>query len=103
MTETQKASPTRTLVTVFGRLFDNEFATLDGITISCRAPDGIRHIDESSALDCMLFGQQAAELPVSGGSDTHAMTRHRSALGRSERPCRSAVGGLDRDGSGTGG
>jgi len=73
MTETQKASPTRTLVTVFGRLFDNEFATLDGITISCRAPDGIRHIDESSALDCMLFGQQAAELPVSGGSDTHAM------------------------------
>jgi len=64
-----------TLVTIFERLFDNEFATLDGITISCRAPGGIRYIDESSALDCMLLGQEAAELPASGGTDTHALHR----------------------------
>jgi hypothetical protein len=75
MTEAQMTSPTTTLFTAFGRLFDNEFATLDGITISCRAPDGIRYIDESSALDCMLFEQEAAVLPASGGTDTHVLHR----------------------------
>lgn len=75
MTEAQMTPATATLVTAFGRLFDNEFATLDGITISCRGLDGIRYIDESSALDCMLFEREAAELPATGGTDTHVLHR----------------------------
>jgi hypothetical protein len=42
------------LVTVFGRLFENEFATLDGIAVSRRTPDGLRYLDESVALGRLL-------------------------------------------------
>jgi hypothetical protein len=47
------------LVTVFGRLFENEFATLDGIAMSRRTPDGLRYLDESVALS-RLLGEAAA-------------------------------------------
>ena len=42
------------LVTVFGRLFENEFATLDGIAMSRRTPDGLRYLDQSVALSRLL-------------------------------------------------
>jgi hypothetical protein len=73
MSKADMTAPTTILVTSFGRLFDNEFATLDGITISCRGPGGVRYIDEGSALDSMLFGEEAALMPATAGSDTQAL------------------------------
>jgi hypothetical protein len=48
------------LVTIFGRLFENEFATLDGIAISRRAEDGIRYLDDSVAI-ARLLGETPPE------------------------------------------
>ena len=42
------------LVTVFMRLFESEFVTLEGFGISCRAPDGMRYLDENGALALLL-------------------------------------------------
>jgi hypothetical protein len=49
------------LVTVFGRLFENEFATLDGIAMSRKTPDGLRYLDESAALGRLLGVQDVDE------------------------------------------
>jgi ribulose-5-phosphate 4-epimerase/fuculose-1-phosphate aldolase len=50
-----------TPVTLFRRLFENEFITLDGFAISCRAADGMRYIDESVALARMLAEEDVDE------------------------------------------
>jgi ribulose-5-phosphate 4-epimerase/fuculose-1-phosphate aldolase len=49
------------LVTVFGRLFENEFASLDGIAMSRRTPDGMRYLDQSVALSRLLGDVAAGE------------------------------------------
>lgn len=43
-----------TLGTIFGRLFENEFATLDGIALSCRTPDGMEYVEGLDALRLWL-------------------------------------------------
>ena len=70
---TEQTTATTTLVTAFGRLFENEFATLDGITISVRTGQGVRFVDEHSALGCMLFGDEAGTMTEPPGSETHAL------------------------------
>jgi ribulose-5-phosphate 4-epimerase/fuculose-1-phosphate aldolase len=49
------------LVTVFGRLFESEFATLDGISMSRLTPDGLRYLDQSVALSRLLGEESAGE------------------------------------------
>ena len=46
---------TAALVTVFERLFEGEFATLDDIAISRHLPTGIEYIDQRVALDRWLL------------------------------------------------
>lgn len=67
------ATAATTLVTVFRRLFENEFATLDGIAISRRAPRGMEYIDESVALARMLLDEEAAEPFAPSDPDIHAL------------------------------
>jgi ribulose-5-phosphate 4-epimerase/fuculose-1-phosphate aldolase len=52
---------TATLLTVFRRLFENEFVTLDGFAISCRAAGGMHYLDESVALARMLADEDRDE------------------------------------------
>ena len=42
------------LVTVFERLFEGEFITLERFAISSRTPDGMRCLDETTALAGLL-------------------------------------------------
>ena len=44
----------RALGAIFGRLFENEFATLDGIALSCRTHDGIEYVEGLAALRLWL-------------------------------------------------
>jgi hypothetical protein len=67
------ATPSVGLVAAFRRLFDNEFLTLDGITISQRKPDAVRYLDEASALDALLFGDEAATMPSVAEDETQAL------------------------------
>jgi hypothetical protein len=67
------ATPDGELVAAFRRLFDNEFLTLDGITITHRTPDGLRYLDEDTALDSVLFGSEAATMPLVGADATQAL------------------------------
>ena len=53
------AAPEAIVDTMFRRLFENEFATLDGIAISHRTAAGIVFIDESVALGRMLAIESA--------------------------------------------
>lgn len=43
-----------TVLTVFGRLFESGFATLDGIAVSCRTDAGMDYIDGTAALATWL-------------------------------------------------
>jgi hypothetical protein len=43
-----------TLAAIFGRLFENEFATLDGIALSCRSGAGMEYVDGTAALRLWL-------------------------------------------------
>jgi ribulose-5-phosphate 4-epimerase/fuculose-1-phosphate aldolase len=45
---------TERLLTIFGRLFESEFVTLERFALSCRTPAGMRYLDESDALALML-------------------------------------------------
>ncbi len=49
------------LVIVFNRLFENEFATLDGIAMSRKTLDGLRYLDEAVALGRLLGIQDVDE------------------------------------------
>lgn len=51
---TPKTETFATLAAVFGRLFENEFATLDGISISCRTPSGMDYVDGTAGLSLWL-------------------------------------------------
>ena len=55
---TSSSAPISTLATVFWRLFENEFATLDGIAISTRATGGMDYIDGSMALRYLLLAEE---------------------------------------------
>ena len=70
---TTPMTPTAALVAAFGRLFEDEFATLDGITISYRTPDGIRYLDQDDALEALLYGTEAATMPDVAETDTQAL------------------------------
>lgn len=81
------------LVTIFERLFENEFATLDGIAISARTPGGIEYLDESVALGRMLAGE------LEGGPIDPvdaAMYRVHEALYAASPEAESVVGGWSR-------
>lgn len=68
---------TRTiLATIFGRLFENEFATLDGIAVSCRTGEGMGYVDGTAALRLWL-DDRASEAP-SGPEDAAAAAIHRA-------------------------
>jgi ribulose-5-phosphate 4-epimerase/fuculose-1-phosphate aldolase len=54
---------TAKLVTIFERLFESEFVTLERFAISCRTPDGLRSLDETTAVACLLAGDDA-EAPL---------------------------------------
>ena len=64
-----------TPVTLFRRLFENEFVTLDGFAISCRAADGMHYIDESVALARMLADEDLDEPFVPSDPTIHAVHR----------------------------
>lgn len=52
------------LVTVFGRLFERDLATLEAVRVSAREPDGtIRTLDELAALGGLL-GEDGHDLPA---------------------------------------
>jgi hypothetical protein len=51
------------LATIFGRLFENEFATLDGIAISCRTPEGMDYVEGTAALASWLDDRVSAAPP----------------------------------------
>lgn len=65
--------PSAELVAAFGRLFDNEFLTLDGVTISYRVGRDISYLDERSALDAMLFDEEAATMSSTLADETQAL------------------------------
>jgi ribulose-5-phosphate 4-epimerase/fuculose-1-phosphate aldolase len=65
------------LVTVFRRLFESDFVTLDGFAISCRTPDGARYLDESDAVVRMLLDEPAVDRAAPG--DRAALTIHEAA------------------------
>ena len=52
------------LATVFGRLFENEFATLDGIAISCRTADGMDYVQDTEVLRLWLEDRVSATEPT---------------------------------------
>lgn len=81
------------LVTIFERLFENEFATLDGIAISARAPGGIEYLDESVALARMLADEPEAAPVVPSDA---AMYRVHEALYAASPDVESVVGGWSR-------
>ena len=90
---TEQTAATSTLVTAFRRLFENEFATLDGITISLRTRQDVRFVDERSALGCMLFGNEAGTMTEPPRSETHAL---HLALYQASPQAESVVSGWSR-------
>ncbi len=52
-----------TLATIFGRLFENEFATLDGIAISVRRDGGMDYADGTAGL-WLWLDDESAEVPA---------------------------------------
>jgi ribulose-5-phosphate 4-epimerase/fuculose-1-phosphate aldolase len=66
-------TPDAELVAAFRRLFDNEFLTLDGVTISYRTPRDIRYLDQDNALDALLFGSEAPTMPAVADTETQAL------------------------------
>lgn len=63
------------LVTIFGRLFESEFVTLERFAISCRAPGGMRYLDETVALE-RLLGDGDPEAPFEPADPSiHALHR----------------------------
>lgn len=62
-----------TLATIFGRLFENEFATLDGIAISCRAPGGMDYVEGPEALRTWLHDRVTETPPVPPDPATYAL------------------------------
>ncbi len=73
---TTRVAADEVLVTVFGRLFENEFATLDGIAMSRRTPDSLRYLDQSVALSYLL-GIQDVNEPFEP-ADRGILTLHRA-------------------------
>jgi hypothetical protein len=71
--ESGLSASTATLATVFGRLYENEFATLDDIAISRHLPSGIQYIDQSVALDCWLLDQEVDASYVPADPTTYAL------------------------------
>lgn len=67
------AAATARLVTIFGRLFESEFVTLECFAISCRAPDGIRYLDETVALARLLGGEDPEAPFEPADPSTHAL------------------------------
>ena len=61
------------LVTVFMRLFESEFVTLEGFGISCRAPDGMRYLDENGALALLLTDAVSEPRPGPGDPSRSAL------------------------------
>ena len=63
------------LAAIFGRLFENEFATLDGIAISCPTPPGLDYVDGTAGLRLWLDDRvsQAPAVPVDPAA--HAIHR----------------------------
>lgn len=71
------ATETRiTLATIFGRLFENEFATLDGIAISCRTGEGMGYVDGTAAL--RLWLDDRVSEPSTEPEDPTAAAIHRA-------------------------
>ena len=64
---------TVTPVTMFRRLFENEFVTLDGFAISSRLASGMDYIDESVALERMLAEDERGEPFASSDPTMHAL------------------------------
>lgn len=62
-----------TPVTMFRRLFENEFVTLDGFAISCRTASGMHYIDESVALGRMLADEDRDEPFAPSDPTMHAL------------------------------
>jgi ribulose-5-phosphate 4-epimerase/fuculose-1-phosphate aldolase len=81
------------LVTVFGRLFENEFATLDGIAMSRKTPDGLRYLEESAALG-RLLGVQDVDEPFEPADG--AMLALHGALYAASPEVDTVVSGLSR-------
>lgn len=67
---------TERLLTIFGRLFESEFVTLERFALSCRTPAGMRYLDEADALALML-GEGEPGVPREP-ADPAAHTLHRT-------------------------
>ncbi len=64
------------LGTVFGRLFENEFATLEGIAISCRTEAGMDYIEGVAAL--RLWLDDRVSEAAAGPADAQVEAIHRA-------------------------
>lgn len=73
MTETSATHRQTAVDTVFRRLFENEFATLDGIAISHQVDGLLVYIDESVALGRMLDIESAFLPSEPADRETYAM------------------------------
>ena len=59
---TTSSATKATLATIFGRLFENEFATLDDIAISCRTDEGMDYVDGIAGL-CLWLEDEVTRIP----------------------------------------
>lgn len=62
-------------VAVFRRLFESQFVTLEGFAISCRAPEGMRYLDESVALSRILADEDLDDAFEPSDPSVHLMHR----------------------------
>lgn len=71
----EASDATERLVTIFGRLFESEFVTLERFAISCRTTTGMRYLDESDALALMLGDGDPGAPAAPADPSTHALHR----------------------------
>jgi hypothetical protein len=72
---TSPALAPATPLVVFRRLFANEFVTLDGFAISCRADMGMRYLDDSVAIARLLADDDSDESFTPSDPAIHALHR----------------------------
>lgn len=88
-----RADARTTLRTIFGRLFENEFATLDRIALSCRTAEGMDYVDGTAALSCWL--EPEASGVDAGVTDPAAHAIH-AALYAAAPEHEAAISGISR-------
>ncbi len=81
------------LRSIFGRLFQGEFATLDDIALSCRSAEGIDYLDGTAALSCWLEEEVSDAGPAVADPGAHAIHGSLYALSPT---CEAVISGISR-------